>query len=212
MPVFRARRGQAPKWCELEMFEFIELKDGESRTLRREGQKEELIVCRGGVIGVMGDVEVTLAEGAKLDLNSPAVTSLALRGAWGNALVCRMAGRWKAITSSGLFSAQTAPPPANDTPYAYTKTTGFDNHFHDCDEYWIVFQGQATAASEGKLYDVGPGDCVATGMGWHHDVVSVKGDAPLRAVWFEGTLEGAKRVGHLWEPQHGKAVPMKDRV
>jgi len=49
-------------------------------------------------------------------------------------------------------------------------------------------------------------------MGWHHDVLSVKDDKPIRAIWFEGTLEGQKRVGHLWEPQHGKAKPRAKRV
>ena len=66
--------------------------------------------------------------------------------------------------------------------------------------------------SEDKFFDVGPGDCVATGMGWHHDVPCVEGGGTLKAVWFEGTLEGQKRVGHLWEPKHGPARPEAERV
>ena len=68
-------------------------------------------------------------------------------------------------------------------------------------------------ASEGKLYEVGPGDCIATGMGWHHDVVSLKDDEKkMHAVYFESGLEAQGRTGHLWEPKHGKAEPQLDRV
>ena len=67
-------------------------------------------------------------------------------------------------------------------------------------------------ASKGKFYDIGPGDCLATGMGWHHDVLNVIGDGAVEGAYFEGSLEGQKRPGHLWEPHHGKAVPCTDRV
>ena len=211
MPIFRSGQGHAPAWCELENFEFIELKGGERKVLARAGRKEEYIVCRGGIVATLGKMECTLAEGGKLDLNGPGVKSVTL-SAGGDALVCRLIGRWKSITSSGIFAAQTAAPPTFDTPHAYAKTTGFDNHYHDCDEYWLFFEGQATVATEGKILEAGPGDCVATGMGWHHDVVAVKDNQPIRAIWFEGTLEGQKRVGHLWEPQHGKAKPRTRRV
>ena len=211
MPVFRSGQGNAPAWCELESFEFVELKNGESRDFDRSGRKEEFIVCRGSMMAAFNKVECTLPEGSKLDLNGGGVKRVTVR-ACGDALVCRLVGRWKSITSSGVFTAQTAEPPKFDTPHNYVKTTGFDNHYHDCDEYWIFFEGAATVASEGKTCQAGPGDCVATGMGWHHDVLSVKDDKPIRAIWFEGTLEGQKRVGHLWEPQHGKAKPRAKRV
>jgi len=37
-------------------------------------------------------------------------------------------------------------------------------------------------------------------------------DVMLNAVYFETTLEGAMRDGHLWEHSHGKAVPAVERV
>jgi len=212
MPIFQAGPHQAPTWCELECFEFISLTPGETRVCRKETPKEELIVCRGSLVLRLGEVEVTLMEGSKFDFNGLDAVEYTLLPYWQAPLVCRLQGRWNAITSSGVFSAQTATPPTHDTPYPYQKTTGFDNHYHDCDEYWIVFEGEATVASEGKLYEVKSGDCVATGMGWHHDVLRINSDKPLRAVWFEGTLEGRKHTGHLWEPKHGPAVPCRDRV
>ena len=55
------------------------------------------------------------------------------------------------------------------TPSATRSGPRFDCHFHDCDEYWILFAGRGIAVSEGKRYEVASGDCVATGMGHHHD-------------------------------------------
>lgn len=211
MPIFRSGKGQAPAWCELESFELMELPAGEAREFVRAARKEEWVVCRGRVVGELGRVACTLPEGGKLDLGGVAPRTLRLRSE-APALVCRLAGRWRSVTSSGIFTVSPGTPPNFDTPHAYVKTTGFDNHYHDCDEYWIVWEGKATVASEGETYEVGPGDCVATGMGWHHDVLAVHGDGALRAIWFEGTLEGRKRVGHLWEPQHGPARPRRTRV
>ena len=213
MPVFREGKGRAPAWCELESFDLLELKEGETRKLRREARQEELIVCRGRVTVSAGGVECSLTAGCTLDLAGPSVKRFQVRAApSGPALVCLLRGRWQSVSSSGVFAAQTGQPPLQETPYAYEKTTGFDNHFHDCDEYWIVFEGEATVASEGKFYTVGPGDCVATGMGWHHDILHVKGAQPLRAVWLEGTLAGQCRPGHLCEPLHGQAEPQSDRT
>ena len=123
-----------------------------------------------------------------------------------------MCGRWsEELGGFGIFQAG-----PNDNrngggdPVDYEKYTAFDNHFHDCDEYWIFFKGRGTAVSEGKHYEVGPGDCLATGMGWHHDFAKVY--ESIKAVYFETTMEGAKRRGHLWNYKHGKAQPQLDRV
>jgi mannose-6-phosphate isomerase-like protein (cupin superfamily) len=59
--------------------------------------------------------------------------------------------------------------------------------------------------SENTLYDVGPGDCVATRMGHHHDFPAVT--EPVLAIYFETTMRGKHRRGHLWERVHGPAFP-----
>lgn len=212
MPVFRSGKGNAPAWCKLKNFEIIVLNPAEKKIIPRSAEKEEIIVC-SGVVRVSSDgIGCQLPEGGKMDLDSTSTKPFALESLSEKSLVFYAAGNWKSINGSGLFTTQTGIPPDFDTPYDYKKTTDFNNHYHDCDEYWIILEGYCRVASEGKLYDAGPGDCVATGMGWHHDVVSVKDDKPVKAVFFEGTLEGQKRNGHLWEPKHGKAVPKKDRI
>lgn len=212
MPVYRSGRGNAPRWCALDDFQLLDFADAQPRGFDRVLPKEELIVCRGAVEVVFGGVVATLLQGGKMDFNGPVPARYEIRPLDDSALVFRGEGHWDTVTSSGVFTVKTEAPPPLDTPYAYHKTTSFDNHYHDGDEYWIVFEGRARVASEDRLYEVGPGDCVATGMGWHHDVVELIGEVQLRAVWFEGTLEGQKRVGHLWVPRHGKAVPCKERV
>jgi mannose-6-phosphate isomerase-like protein (cupin superfamily) len=48
---------------------------------------------------------------------------------------------------------------------------------------------------------------VITGAGDHHDLPEIS--TPIRAVYFETTLVGEKRTGHLWEHTHGKATPVR---
>jgi len=187
----------------------VYLKKGEERTLEREGLKEQYIGTVGKLLITCGDKSIELAENDKFDVEGDLNVTLK---ALSDAQVFRAMGRWRSVASSGIFRVATGTPPTNDTPYDYEKTTGFDNHYHDCDEYWIVLEGEITVVSENKFYDVGPGDNVVTGMGWHHDVVKCKGDRQCKAIYFEGTQEARKRRGHLWEPEHGKAVPQQDRV
>ena len=211
MPVFRSGPGLAPEWCELEFFEIVQIPPGSTHCFGRVGEKEKLMVgagkCRIEFEGRTVDAE----EGANLDLTTEQgrfdVTEVE-----SGATLIRMCGRWGAETGgSGLFRGVN-PVERMDKgdPVAYPKETNFDNHFHDCDEYWIIFEGRGVAVSEGEHYQVGPGDCVATGMGHHHDFPLVF--EPVRAVYFETTMQGRRRRGHLWEIEHGPAKPLADRV
>jgi mannose-6-phosphate isomerase-like protein (cupin superfamily) len=196
MPIFRSGTGQAPVWCELEFFDIARLEANQSFRYQRKGQKEKLIVGEGECVMCVAGAEKHLKTGDQLDIGSNDSAFEVIRTATPVVLV-RMAGRWgDEVGGSGLFGVK--------------ENHAFDNHYHDCDEYWIIFAGSGLAVSEGKEYQVGPGDCVATGMGWHHDFPIVH--TPVRAVYFETTQEGQKRPGHLWEPEHGPAAPKQERV
>ena len=121
----------------------------------------------------------------------PVVSTVGKGIGWGNH------PEWSRVTNAGIFHV-----PAKDG--------SFDCHFHDCDEYWILFAGRGVVVSEGKHYEVGVGDCVATGMGHHHDFPQVF--EPVEAVYFETTLERQKCLGHLWNHTYGKAQPRPERV
>ena len=200
-----------PSWCEMTFFEIVRLHVGETHIFERLGKKEKLIVGAGACKIDVGGRTVAAGVGANLDIGTPdgyfQVTEVSA-----DATLVRMCGRWGDETGgSGLFAVSRSPKPQDGGDvFDYAKETNFDAHYHDCDEYWILYEGSGVAVSEGKAYEVGPGDCVATGMGHHHDFPIVH--SPVKAVYFETTLEGQKRRGHLWNHTHDAAQPKGERV
>ena len=211
MPIFRSGRGNAPAWCELETFEIIELSPGSTYIFERSSPREKLIVGEGACRITYEGHTVDALEKTNLDLTQPNSRFEVVSVSEPTTLI-RMCGHWgEVLGGSGLFGVGISEQPHdNGDPVTYPKQTDFDNHYHDCDEYWILYRGAGTAVSEGKTYTVNAGDCVATGMGHHHDFPQVS--EPVKAVYFETTLEGRKRLGHLWDHTHGQAEPKQERV
>ncbi len=77
---------------------------------------------------------------------------------------------------------------------------GFDLHFHDADEYWLIYEGRARVLSEGQEYEIGPGDILVTKMGDEHDILEII-EGPLKSFWIEDALRGRMRPGHLHRPE-----------
>jgi mannose-6-phosphate isomerase-like protein (cupin superfamily) len=101
---------------------------------------------------------------------------------------------WSDVTSAGTFRVE--------------PNGRFDRHYHDCDEYWLVFSGRARVLVGERTYDVGPGDIVCTQTGIEHDVVAVR--ETLEAFWFESRTPPGGRIGHLHrtpEDAQGHDVP-----
>jgi mannose-6-phosphate isomerase-like protein (cupin superfamily) len=93
---------------------------------------------------------------------------------------------WSRLTAGGIFRVP--------------RVGGrFDRHFHDCDEYWLVYKGRARVLSEGVEYLVGPGDIVCTETGQEHDVLAVSED--FEAFFWEDALPAGGRTGHLHRTQ-----------
>jgi len=211
MPVFTNGK-EAPAWCEMKHFEIVRLAKGERHIFNRSGKKEKLIVGGGRCLISLGERRIDAEERANLDLSEPDA-AFHIDEVLADTVLIRMCGDWGEETGgSGLFKVMQAESVMEERgdPVRYAKETNIDNHYHDCDEYWIIFEGKGTAVSEGKHYEVEPGDCVATGMGHHHDFPLVS--EPVKAVYFETTLQGKKRRGHLWNHTHGAAEPIKERV
>jgi mannose-6-phosphate isomerase-like protein (cupin superfamily) len=215
VPVFRS--GQpAPPWSEVHHFEIVRLDAGEAHTFERLAPKERLVVGAGACRLVLPGTSkvVVAAEKGRGDfrfaLDAPD-GHFAVSEALEPTTLIRIAGDWGDETGGyGVFAPRPADgQPERGDPVTYPKTTAFDNHYHDCDEYWIVFEGRGVAYSERRRYEVGPGDCIATGAGYHHDFSELY--APVRAVFLETTLVGARRRGHLWEHTHGPADPREER-
>ncbi len=211
MPVFKSGKGLAPEWCEMEYFDIVKLAPGDKHTYDRVGKKEKLILGRGKCKIAFGGQVVDAEPSAQLDIETPGDHFEVLEVSE-NATLVRMCGRWgDEVGGSGIFWLPVVENPTeNGDPVSYPKNNPIDNHFHDCDEYWIFYEGTGVAVTEGKFFEVGPGDCVATGMGYHHDMQTVIEQTV--GVFFETTMEGQKRPGHLWEHTHGKAEPVEERV
>jgi mannose-6-phosphate isomerase-like protein (cupin superfamily) len=75
-----------------------------------------------------------------------------------------------------------------------------DYHYHDCDEYWFMIEGQARVVEDGVDYEIGPGDCVFTPMGSEHKIVAL---TDCSEFWAEMPLQGQKRIGHLHREPEG---------
>ncbi|MDB5370067.1 MAG: hypothetical protein JWP20_1625 [Roseomonas sp.] len=209
MTVFRSGT-TPPAWCELDDFEIITLGLGE--TLRRgpSGRRERLIGTAGTCQIQRGGGSLLLKEAQFLDLN-PADGEWSVTGATGPSQLVWLAGHWgDEIAGCGVFRVTRSDAPNNGDPVTYPKHTRIDRHYHDCDEYWIMLEGAGTAVVDDRHSRMGPGDCLAIGMGHHHDFPITESE--VKAVFFETTLQGGKRTGHLWEHTHGPAMPVPGRV
>jgi mannose-6-phosphate isomerase-like protein (cupin superfamily) len=211
MPVFKHGGTIDRSWCKLEFYEILRLDVGDRQMLERRGTREILFVVRGACRAECVDGSIDLREGDIVRLNSGTV-GWNINEVRTPAVLVRVAGRWGDRTGScGVFTMSNSTEPFNEgDPTPYDRTTRFDNHYHDCDEYWIIVEGRCVAISEGTRYVLESGDCLATGMGHHHDLSSIV--EPVTGVWIETTLEGAQRLGHLWNYTHGHAEPKLDRI
>lgn len=208
MPVLRGDMTERPTWCELEAFEIVEVAPNGRHTWKAGHAANKLVVVEGeGKVALhrqmraltRGDT-VDVAPGTYVLHTEGPATFVTLGGTWG-----------EDCGGAGVFGVVRAERSGNaGDPVEYPKHTAFDRHYHDCDEYWILVSGRGTASSEDVSYVVGPGDCVATRMGHHHDFPLV--DEPVRAVFFETTMRGRRRRGHLWEHTHGPAEPRVERA
>jgi len=215
MRIFKPGPGHAPKWGELDFFELVRLQPGELRSFERHNPKEKLIVCAGQCVIWLhcATHAVSLAATASGNLDLPdGADRFLVEEVSEPTTLCYFTGRWGAENGgSGLFGVRRSEHPRDDgDPVNYPKETDFDCHYHDCDEYWIIWEGSGEVVIEDQNYAVAAGDGVAIGMGHHHDFPLVR--QPVKAVWFETTLQGQKRRGHLYNHTHGLAQPRWERV
>ncbi|WP_409190576.1 cupin domain-containing protein [Bradyrhizobium sp. RDM4] len=208
MSVFRSGE-QPPGWCELSGFELIELT--EPRSIPFTAQKQRLLVTRGKcrLAGRNGAQVISEGQFWEMDkANAPFTVDVGD----GKAQVIIFFGKWGTeLGGCGIFKMTSSTPEwEKGDPVSYPKSTTFDSHYHDCDEYWVIIEGAGTVVVGSRSFEVAAGDCVPIGMGHHHDLPQVRAD--VKGAYFETTLEGQKRFGHLWEHKHGPAEVRTERV
>lgn len=108
--------------------------------------------------------------------------------------VARVQGHWERTIRSEIYTAQ----PGNPCDY----------HYHDGNEYWMVFRGHFPLDYNGLRVPVAPGQLLAFGKGYEHGVLEPP--ETLGAVVLAMPLEDRLRDGHLNREMHGDPVPGRD--
>ncbi len=194
MPVYQREslRNKLP-WIEVDDFETFVLdpRTSAGRTIQPTFLKERVIVLSGEVISESATGRVTLRRNDWITIPADGATLQAVRT---TAEVMRIAGHWSETTILTMFQVR--------------PDKELELHYHDGDEYWIFFRGHGRGISEGIAYELGPGDLIATGMGFEHGMPAT--NELVEAVAFETALYGPKRRGHLHREKDGIPVPARD--
>jgi mannose-6-phosphate isomerase-like protein (cupin superfamily) len=75
----------------------------------------------------------------------------------------------------------------------YLPGAKIDPHDHTFEESYFFVSGHARATADGKVYDLGPGDVIWTGVGCLHSFVNVSAE-PVRWIETQAPLPPAKEV------------------
>ena len=206
MPVFRCGTDPLPAWCGVDYIAIRHLPLNSTYAHAPVSERERIIAGIGDCRFNQNNQVHMLPYGTSITAEkslSPLIFSAVNAAA---ALVI-FGGNWQEPTGTcGAFTKTNHPNPENTgDPVDYPHKTDLDNHYHDCDEFWVIINGSCRAVSEGHFYDLKAGECLLTPQGYHHDMAEVV--EKIDAVYFETSLKGAGRQGHLWTHTHGPAKP-----
>ena len=196
-----------PAWSEKKSFSLRDLASNEPVRLLVTHPAARLLVTAGGCQASLGRRSQVLREGQFIDLEPGDLTLVAS----GVAQAVLLEGTWGIeLGGCGIFRAQNVEAPADrGDPVSYRKRTNIDAHYHDCQEFWLLLEGRAEVVVDGGHIEMRPGDCLPIPMGAMHDMPDAP--EPVKAVYFETTLRGQKRTGHLWQHTHGPAVMVEGK-
>jgi mannose-6-phosphate isomerase-like protein (cupin superfamily) len=189
-----------PAWSEMKSFSVNDFGPGERKHTIGRGQAR-LLVTAGSCQVRQGPRSQVLREGQFVPLEPGEAVLIAS----GPAQAVVFEGNWgEELGGCGVFRAENVAAPADrGDPVSYAKHTNIDAHYHDCQEFWLLLEGAAVAVVDDQHIAMRPGDCLPIPMGAMHDMPDTP--QPVKAVYFETTLGGKKRTGHLWQHTHGSA-------
>jgi mannose-6-phosphate isomerase-like protein (cupin superfamily) len=200
MPVIKSQYDALPDWSELTFYEVNRIKEDRFYTFIKRAEKNELFVLEGECLIKSASFLKKVKEFEMFEIPD-GMNSFELYPTTGYCGFIIAGGKWNDDHGSiGTFKIANNQFPKNDgdpADYDGERRTDFDNHFHDCDEFWIIYEGKGKIATEGNINIVEAGNCVATKAGDHHDMIDVY--EPIRGAYLETSLMGRKRSGHLWE-------------
>lgn len=201
MPLLKISENKFPEWSEVKRITQLTIEPNSVTEITKSFPKYALFVISGecsirtnGYEKIFLENDYLFSEKRNISIKSSnhKIEIVLVEGSWGEEL-----------GGSAVFRMSKHSTPRNiGDPVDYSRTNDFDNHYHDFDEYWIILKGSGLAVSEGVKYKFTGGDIIATRMGDHHDLSEVHED--IHGIYFETSLKGQKRLGHLWEHTHGK--------
>jgi len=201
MPILKISENKFPEWSEVKKITQLSVKPNDETDIIKTFPKYAILIISGECSIRTNGYEKFFQENDSFFSNKKNIT---IKTTKNEAEVVIIEGIWaEEIGGSAVFKMSKHSIPRNiGDPVDYPRTNDFDNHYHDFDEYWIIFKGSGLAVSESVKYKFSSGDIIATRMGDHHDLPEVYED--IHGIYFETSLKGQKRLGHLWEHTHGK--------
>jgi mannose-6-phosphate isomerase-like protein (cupin superfamily) len=210
MPVVRANT-EMPVWSKLRRYSTYEVAPDQELRIPAEHPNARLLTMSGMCIAKSGRRKTALWPQQFLDaeLGSDGFFVVGTRQ---HCKLMLFEGTWpEGVGACGVYEIfPDAANPNKGDPFDYPKSTNFDSHYHDFDEYWMILAGRCEVVIGPTHFDAGPGDCVVLGLGHHHDITKI--DGSILFGFFQTLPEGAGRSGHLWEHTHGKAHPDPARL
>ncbi len=201
MPLFKISENKFPDWSEVKKITRISLDPNTKTEIMKSFPKYALFIISGECSIKTNGYEKIFLENDSLFSDKKNIT---IKTSKRTTEVIMIEGNWNdEIGDSAVFKMSRNSIPRNiGDPVDYMRTNDFDNHYHDSDEFWIILKGSGLAVSEDIKYKFSDGDIIATRMGDHHDLPEVYED--IHGIYFETSLRGQKRLGHLWNHTHGQ--------
>jgi mannose-6-phosphate isomerase-like protein (cupin superfamily) len=194
-----------PAWSDVKSFSLCDFGPQRPISVAVTHERARLLVTSGGCQVRQRSRSQVLREGQFVPLEAGEAVLVAT----GPAQAVIFEGSWgDELGGCGVFRAENVPAPADKgDPVTYAKRTNIDAHYHDCQEFWVLLEGAAGVVVSDQHLTMSSGDCLPIPMGAMHDMPDAP--QPVKAVYFETTLRGRKRTGHLWQHTHGPAVQME---
>lgn len=183
-------RGEAPteSWVEIDAWEVFTLDQGEPdggrRTLEPGPGKTLVMALSGEIVVQWSTGQVTLKRRNWLELPRESVRLTSMRTEASVFYPCEVAvvqGTWGIIESVAAFQFRPDKPL---TP-----------HYHDYNEYWLIYRGHPEALEDGSPVQLHPGDMLATPAGQEHGMSPLT--ETVEGIGFETELKPGGRPGHL---------------
>jgi len=200
MPLLKISENKFPDWSEVKKITQLSIEPNSSTEIIKSFQKYALFIISGECSIKVNGYEKMFLENDSLFSDKK---NILIKSAHQKTEIVMVEGDWSdEIGDSAVFKMSKNSMSRNiGDPVDYPRSNDFDNHYHDFDEYWIILKGSGLAVSEGVKYKFVAGYIIATRIGEHHDLPEVYEE--IHGIYFETSLKGHKRIGHLWNHTHG---------